>query len=281
MTNNDIETPIAENPEAPKKRRGRGSRSYHKVNTTVAEPENVVFEGKITKSVPNGTQSAEKSVPNGTQNPKKSAKKSTQADSIEIKPEQQPQQPQIQLGESEPAPEQLNGGPFAPQIQKRKEPKGTEEVSDETGDAVPRKRRAPKKITMSLPARDPSEPIIRSMALGQQLEVDPNGTTYPHTENTAVGAGELSLHNTKKDAEQQNLASVMNMVNEMEAKVKDLTQKLEDLAGELESREAKISELTAAIDTVYKPACQIVLKKRRYRRKLNKELLDKILKEEL
>ena len=260
MTNTDIKTSVAENPEAPKKRRGRGSRNYHKVNTTVIDSDNVVFEGKT----------AEKTVQN-------EAEKPTQAVSDEIKP----QQPQMQLGESEPAPEQLNGGPFAPQIQKRKEPKGTEEVSDETGDAVPRKRRAPKKVTMSLPARDPSEPIIRSMALGQQLEMDPNGTTYPHTENTAVGAGELSLHNTKKDVEQQNLASVMNMVNEMEAKVKDLTQKLEDLTGELGSREAKISELTAAIDTVYKPACQIVLKKRRYRRKLNKELLDKILKEEL
>ena len=187
--------------------------------------------------------------------------------------------PTMELGASDAENHTLDG-PFAPQIQKRKKAEADpNDTEDATAPGEEPKRRRPKKVVMQLPENDPSAPKIQSMTLGEQVTLDPNGTTYSHAENTPVGAGELSLHNTKKDAEQQNLASVMNMVNEMDAQIKMLTEKLTRVAEELANREARVAELEVAIDTIYKPATAIVLKKKRYRKKLEKDLLDKLVGE--
>ena len=194
---------------------------------------------------------------------------------------EEPQTPTMELGASDMETHTLNG-PFAPQIRPKKQQPNDEEEATPAGSAP--KRRKPKKVEMSLPEVDPNAPRIQSMQLGEQVALDPNGTTYSHAENTPVGAGELSLHNTKKDAEEKNLASVMNMVNEMEAKIKDLTSKLENLTGEIVKRDLRIADLETqlfqartTINEIYKPACQIVVNKKRYRKKLDKALLDKLL----
>ena len=199
---------------------------------------------------------------------------------------EEPQTPTMELGASDMETHTLNG-PFAPQIQKRKKAEADpNDTEDATAPGEAPKRRKPKKVVMQLPENDPNAPKIQPMTLGEQVTLDPNGTTYSHAENTPVGAGELSLHNTKKDAEEKNLASVMNMVNEMEAKIKDLTGKLENLTDEIVRRDARIAELETqlfqartSIDTMYKPACQIVLNKKRYRKKLEKDLIDKLVGE--
>lgn len=199
---------------------------------------------------------------------------------------EEPQTPTMELGASDMETHTLNG-PFAPQIQRRKkaetDPNNTE---DATAPGEAPKRRQPKKVVMQLPENDPNAPKIQPITLGEQVTLDPNGTTYSHAENTPVGAGELSLHNTKKDAEEKNLASVMNMVNEMEAKIKDLTSNLDNLTDEIVKRDVRITELETqlfqartSIDTMYKPACQIVLNKKRYRKKLEKDLIDKLVGE--
>lgn len=199
---------------------------------------------------------------------------------------EEPQTPTMELGASDMEAHTLNG-PFAPQIQKRKKAEADpNDTEDATAPGEAPKRRKPKKVVMQLPENDPNAPKIQPMTLGEQVTLDPNGTTYSHAENTPVGAGELALHNTKKDAEEKNLASVMNMVNEMEAKIKDLTSKLENLTDEIVKRDVRISDLETqlfqartSIDTMYKPACQIVLNKERYRKKLEKDLIDKLVGE--
>lgn len=199
---------------------------------------------------------------------------------------EEPQTPTMELGASDMETHTLNG-PFAPQIQKQKKAEADpNDTEDATAPGEAPKRRKPKKVVMQLPENDPNAPKIQTMTLGEQVALDPNGTTYSHAENTPVGAGELALHNTKKDAEEKNLASVMNMVNEMEAKIKDLTGKLEHLTDEIVKRDTRIADLETqlfqartSIDTMYKPACQIVLNKKRYRKKLEKDLIDKLVGE--
>lgn len=198
----------------------------------------------------------------------------------------EPQTPTMELGVSDTETHTLNG-PFAPQIQKQKKAEADpNDTEDATAPGEAPKRRKPKKVVMQLPKNDPNAPKIQTMTLGEQVTLDPNGTTYSHAENTPVGAGELSLHNTKKDAEEKNLASVMNMVNEMETKIRDLMGKLEKLTDEIVKRDVRIADLETqlfqartSIDTMYKPACQIVLNKKRYRKKLEKDLLDRLTRE--
>ena len=206
------------------------------------------------------------------------------AEAEDVAPQQEePQTPTMELGASDMETHTLNG-PFAPQIRPKKQQPNDDEEATPAGSAP--KRRKPKKVEMALPETDPNAPRIQQMQLGEQVTLDPNGTTYSHAENTPIGAGELSLHNTKKDAEEKNLASVMNMVNEMEAKIQDLTGKLDNLTDEIVKRDVRITDLETqlfqartSIDTMYKPACQIVLNKKRYRKKLEKDLLDKLVGE--
>ena len=82
----------------------------------------------------------------------------------------------------------------------------------------------------------------------------------------------------------KNYASLMKMVGEMSTEIDGLAEKVSTISNELADKIRKICDLEddlkkayEAIEKVYIPATEIVLKKRRYRKKLNAGLLDSVL----
>ena len=144
---------------------------------------------------------------------------------------------------------------------------------------------AEQKIKTQLPEPDHSPIKVQPLTLGQRVELDDNTTIYGNALGRAVEEeGGVVLKNTQKDKDMKNYASLMKTVGEMSKEIEDLTEKVETISNELAARIKRISELEsdlvtarAAIEKVYLPATRVVLKKRRYRRKLSDDLLSDVL----
>lgn len=163
-----------------------------------------------------------------------------------------------------------------PKKKKTKEEEEVEEVDDGEG-----------KIPLGLPEPDKSPIKVQQLTLGEQVKLDDNTAAYGTARVAKVAREEVvapELKNTQEDRDMKNYASLMKMVGEMSTEIDGLAEKVSTISNELADKIRKICDLEddlkkayEAIEKVYIPATEIVLKKRRYRKKLNAGLLDSVL----
>ena len=163
-----------------------------------------------------------------------------------------------------------------PKKKKTKEEDEVEEVDDGEG-----------KIPLGLPEPDKSPIKVRPLTLGEQVKLDDNTAVYGTARVAKVAREEITtpeLKNSQEDRDMKNYASLMQMVGEMSKEIDGLAEKVSTISNELAEKIRKICDLEddlnkayEAIEKVYIPATEIVLKKRRYRKKLNAGLLDSVL----
>ena len=163
-----------------------------------------------------------------------------------------------------------------PKKKKTKEEEEVEEVDDGEG-----------KIPLGLPEPDKSPLKIQQLTLGEQVKLDDNTAVYGTARVAKVAREEITapkLKNSQEDRDMKNYASLMQMVGEMSKEIDGLAEKVSTISNELADKIRKICDLEddlnkayEAIEKVYIPATEIVLKKRRYRKKLNAGLLDSVL----